>query len=166
MDVPDSMADEICKKQRAAWARRGMIGSFRIAKRTSDEEGQGKGEAMEEQDFDRKQMVSVRLVDVPQARHALTEAGRLLEKLAPEDPDAREWLRKLPAVMEGLPQRYNVGDLVEYDMDGETIPGVIVANVVCHEQYVVGKGDDRKKIEGSMWMMHADRLRPRQQQAK
>jgi len=36
MDVPDPMADAICAKQRAAWKRRGMTGSFKIAKRISD----------------------------------------------------------------------------------------------------------------------------------
>jgi len=106
--------------------------------------------------------VSVRLVDVPQARNALFEAKRLIEKWA-EDEDARAWLNRLPEVLNGSPQRHEVGDLVEYDVDGKTAPGVIVASVICHEQYVVGPGDDRTKVQGSMWMMHADQIRKRKQ---
>jgi len=37
MDSPDPMADAICAKQRAAWERRGMAGSFKIAGQTSSD---------------------------------------------------------------------------------------------------------------------------------
>jgi hypothetical protein len=65
-----------------------------------------------------------------------------LDKHRKQDVDA--WLRKLPSVMEGLPQTFELDDQICYRApDGAVVDGVIVATVTCHEQYVVAPGDSR-----------------------
>ena len=110
----------------------------------------------------------LRFVKVAEAREQLKEANSLIRRLSNlaglrvevflrEDID--DWLRKLPSVMEGLPQSFDLDDQVCYRAtDGSIVDGVIVATVTCHEQYVVAPGDSRATKGEPMYMVHAHRI--------
>jgi hypothetical protein len=98
------------------------------------------------------EMEPIRFVKVAEAREQLKNANSLIRYLAkyarPLDKhrkqDVDAWLRKLPSVMEGLPQTFELDDQICYRApDGAVVDGVIVATVTCHEQYVVAPGDSR-----------------------
>jgi len=66
--------------------------------------------------------------------------------------------------MEGLPQKFDAGELVSYrDEEDTQVDGIVIATVTCHEQYVVGPGEQRDKNPGPMFMLCAHRIVPRGQ---
>jgi hypothetical protein len=108
------------------------------------------------------EMEPIRFVKVAEAREQLKEANSLIRYLAkyarPLDKhrkqDVDAWLRKLPSVMEGLPQTFELDDQICYRApDGSVVDGVIVATVTCHERYVVAPGDSRATKGELMYMV-------------
>ena len=108
------------------------------------------------------EMEPIRFVKVAEAREQLKNANSLIRYLAkyarPLDKhrkqDVDAWLRKLPSVMEGLPQTFELDDQIYYRApDGSVVDGVIVATVTCHERYVVAPGDSRATKGEPMYMV-------------
>jgi hypothetical protein len=89
----------------------------------------------------------LRFVKIAMAREQLREAERLIRHLALDKHlknTVDAWFRKLPSVMEGLPQTFEPDDQICYRApDGSVVDGVIVATVTCHERFVVAPGDSR-----------------------
>ena len=98
----------------------------------------------------------LRCVKVAEAREQLRQAEKLIRHLAldkhlKQAVDA--WIRKLPSVMEGLPQTFELDDQICYRApDGSVVDGVIVATVTCHERFVVAPGDSRATKREPMYM--------------
>ena len=113
------------------------------------------------------EMEPIRFVKVAEAREQLKNANSLIRYLAkyarPLDKhrkqDVDAWLRKLPSVMEGLPQTFELDDQICYRApDGAVVDGVIVATVTCHERYVVAPGDSRTDKREPMFMIDVSRI--------
>jgi hypothetical protein len=112
-------------------------------------------------------MEPIRFVKVAEAREQLKNANSLIRYLAkyarPLDKhrkqDVDAWLRKLPSVMEGLPQTFELDDQICYRApDGSVVDGVIVATVTCHERFVVAPGDSRADKREPMFMIDVSRI--------
>ena len=120
-------------------------------------------------EIDGKEAMPLRFVEVAKARKQLEEAERLIrylsKQLRPLDKrrklEVDKWLRDQTATMDGLPQTFELNDLVRYDVDGTMVDGVVIATVTCHEQYVVGPGDNRDSHGEPMFMIHAHKLTKR-----
>lgn len=127
-------------------------------------------------------LMPLRHVQIAKAREALSEAEKIIARMlklrrqyfrfprgggepAPKthwDQRAGQWLAALPGVLDGLPQTYNIGDLVRYkDREGNTVDGVITCTVTCHESYVVRPGDDRQASTEPLLMMSVNLLEKR-----
>ena len=109
----------------------------------------------------------VRFVKVDEAREQLKEANMLIRRLSERakrlevflQEDIRDWHRKLPSVLEGLPQTFELDQQVCYrDPAGAVVDGVIVATVTCHERYVVAPGDSRESKREQMFMLDMSRI--------
>ena len=109
----------------------------------------------------------VRFVKVDEAREQLKEANMLIRRLSERakrlevflQEDIRDWHRKLPSVLEGLPQTFELDQQVCYrDPAGAVVDGVIVATVTCHERYVVAPGDSRESKREPMFMLDMSRI--------
>ena len=109
----------------------------------------------------------LRFVKVAEAREQLKEANSLIRLLSERtkrlevflQEDIRDWHRKLPSVLEGLPQSFELNQQVCYRApDGAVVNGVVVATVTCHEKYVVAPGDSRETKREPMYMISAHRL--------
>ena len=104
----------------------------------------------------------VRFVKVDEAREQLKEANMLIRRLSERakrlevflQEDIRDWHRKLPSVLEGLPQSFELNQQVCYRApDGAVVNGVVVATVTCHEKYVVAPGDSRASKGEPMYLI-------------
>lgn len=109
----------------------------------------------------------VRFVKVDEAREQLKEANMLIRRLSERakrlevflQEDIRDWHRKLPSVLEGLPQTFELDQQVCYrDPAGAVVDGVIVATVTCHERYIVSPGDSRESKREPMFMLDMSRI--------
>jgi hypothetical protein len=113
----------------------------------------------------------LREVHVARTREAIIEAENLL-RLGVFTKSLRDrvdkWIRSTPFIMEGLPQTYQVSDLVSYiDPDHGLTDGVVVCTVTCHENYVVARGDNREAktdVDGKerkLWILGVEKIAQR-----
>ena len=108
----------------------------------------------------------VRFVKVDKAREQLHHAEMLLRHFRHGKPFKREylkeadqWVKKLPSILEGLPQTFEIDQQVCYrDPAGAVVDGVIVATVTCHERYIVSPGDSRESKREPMFMLDMSRI--------
>ena len=93
---------------------------------------------------------------------SMTKAGEALRKaqaaLPPGCiPEVDEYLETYDEIV-----LFSPGDLVEYEnKEGEWVPGVMVAWMVCAPRYICGAGDDRNKVTDPLLACGVKQVRPR-----